>query len=192
MSHPAEKTAVAGGKKNRREGNGPAVRKIKEHRATKWPCSGKLLKGRSTDSDFLYQAPAKSVEILTVNIDMLRGAPTVRMNIAGFETEFIIDTGSSVSLIQPGVSGSEIKASSVLSIGVTGDPLQIKGEQEVKFGISGANFMHNFKVCPLPTEAHGILGTDFLTKVKASLDIENKQLILKVQPRLSQYVSEPL
>jgi hypothetical protein len=114
------------------------------------------------------------------------------MHIAGSEKEFIIDTGSSVSLIQPGVSCSEIRTSSVLLIGVTGDPLQIQGEQEVKFGINGTKFMHKFKVCPLPTEAHGILGTDFLTRVKARLDMENKQLTLKVQPRPSHCVSEPL
>jgi hypothetical protein len=104
------------------------------------------------------------------------------MHIAGSEKEIIIDTGSSVSLIQPGVSCSKIRTTSVLPIGVTGDTPQIQDEQEVKFGINGTNFMHEFKVCPLSTEAHGIFGTDYLTKVKARLDLENKQLILKVHP----------
>jgi hypothetical protein len=95
---------------------------------------------------------------------------------------FIVDTGSSVSLIQPGVSSSEINTTSVLPIGVTGDALQIQGEQEVKLCINGTNIHHRFKVCSLPTEAHGILGTDYLAKVNACLDLENKKLVLKLYP----------
>jgi hypothetical protein len=85
------------------------------------------------------------------------------MLIAGSEKEFVTDTVWNISLIQPGLSCSEIKTSSVLPFGVTGDTLQIQGEQEITFCINGTNFMHKFKVCPLPTEGHGILGTDYLT-----------------------------
>jgi hypothetical protein len=64
---------------------------------------------------------------------VLRGAPTVRLHISSSEREFIIDIGSSVSLIRPGVSSSEIKTTSVLPIGLTGDALQMQGGQEIKF-----------------------------------------------------------
>jgi hypothetical protein len=89
------------------------------------------MKGRSADSDFSYKAPLKTVEIITVNIDVLRGAPTMRVHISGSEGEFIIDLGSSVSLIQPGVSINEVKATSVLRIVVTGDAFKIQGEQNL-------------------------------------------------------------
>jgi hypothetical protein len=101
---------------------------------------------------------------------------------------FIIDTGSSVSLIQPGVSDSKVKATDVSPIGVTGDELRIQGEKEV-FCINDRNFHHRFSVCSLPTEAHSILGTDYFTNANARLDLESL-LELKPYPRHDRGISE--
>jgi len=79
----------------------------------------------------------------------------------------MIDPGSSVSLIQPGVSASKLNRAIVTPFGVTGDELQVKGDQRVTFTINGEEFVHVFCVCTITTEADAILGMDLLRKVEA-------------------------
>jgi hypothetical protein len=74
----------------------------------------------------------------------------------------IVDTGSSVSILQPRVSSSEVKVTSLKPYGVTGEALDIKGRQAVSFELGGREYNHTFLVCALPTEAAGLLGTDFV------------------------------
>ena len=54
--------------------------------------------------------------------------------------------------------------------GVTGEVLDIKGIQSVTFTLNGREFTHAFLVCGLPTDAAGLLGTDFLEKAGAVMD----------------------
>jgi len=79
----------------------------------------------------------------------------------------LVDTGSSVSLIQSGVSTSKLNQAIVKPFGVTGDELRVKGDQRVSFTINGEEFVHVFCVCTIPTEADAILGMDFLRKAEA-------------------------
>ena len=48
--------------------------------------------------------------------------------------------------------------------GVTGEVLDIKGQQTVSFVVDGREITHTFLVCSLPSDAAGLLGTDFLTE----------------------------
>ena len=62
-------------------------------------------------------------------LDYLNGAPVVRAEIEGRPRVCLVDTGSSVSLVQPGVSASRLDRAIVTPFGVTGDELRVKGEQ---------------------------------------------------------------
>ena len=49
---------------------------------------------------------------------------------------------------------------------MTGEDLDIKGQQSVSFTLNGREYSHTFMVCSLTTDAAGLLGTDFLKKKK--------------------------
>jgi hypothetical protein len=53
--------------------------------------------------------------------------------------------------------------------GVTGEALDIKGIQSFSFSLKVREYTHAFLVCPLPTEAAGLLGTDFLENAGANI-----------------------
>ena len=89
----------------------------------------------------------------------------------------LVDTGSSLSLIQPGVCTSVVNSATVTPYGVTGDELPLKGMQRVTFTIKGETYTHDFCVCAVATEADAILGTDFLSKMDARLDFENGKFV---------------
>jgi hypothetical protein len=113
-----------------------------------------------------------------VKIRSLNTAPVITVTIAGQERKLIIDTGSSISMIQPGVCSGRLKPTDVTPLGVTGDELQIKGELWVKLQIGNQLYHHQFCVCTMATEAHGILGLDFLSKYRGKLDLEAQELWL--------------
>jgi len=112
-------------------------------------------------------------------LDYLQGAPVVRAMIEGRPRMILVDKGSSLSLIQSGVSTSIVSRATVTPYGVTGDELRVKGEQRVTFTIKGETYTHDFCVCNVATEADAILGTDFLLKMDARLDFENGKFCLK-------------
>jgi len=68
--------------------------------------------------------------------------------------------------------------------GVTGNELEMKGMQEVRFRLKDREFHHHFCVCSLPTEADGILGMDFLSKGNADLNLEKLELRMLKCPKL--------
>lgn len=87
------------------------------------------------------------------------------MNNEGTKRRFILDTGSNVSLIQPAVKTAEVMTTNLSPFGVTGDELEIKGQQEVVFSVQNVNYQHRFLVCSLSTKAAGILGMDFFFSI---------------------------
>jgi len=107
------------------------------------------------------------------------GIPTVRVKIRGVNREFIVDSGSDMSLIKPGICHGQVRPSRTISFGVTGDELGITGEQDVQFCIANWKYRHAFRVCSLLTNADGIIGIDFLAKRSASLDIGKRVLRLR-------------
>jgi hypothetical protein len=84
------------------------------------------------------------------------------VKIQGVVKSFIVDTGSSISLVKPGLIEDRIRETKVSPYGATGDKLKVEGKVDADFIIANYRFRHKFIVCELPTEAHGFLGIDFL------------------------------
>jgi len=57
------------------------------------------------------------------------GTPTVTVKIQGAEQILIVDSGSSCSLLQPGVAKLLLESTTFEPFGVTADSLDIVGEQ---------------------------------------------------------------
>jgi hypothetical protein len=109
----------------------------------------------------------------------------------GVTRTLIIDTGSNVSILQPNVSGSDVGFTTKKPHGVTGEALDIKGIQSVSFSLRGRKYTHAFLVCPLTTEAAGLLGTDFLENAGAKIDLECGTLSLAHIGRVPRVFSVP-
>jgi len=89
--------------------------------------------------------------------------------IEGRAKRLILDTGSNVSILQPGVSNREIQESPLKPFGVTGEALEVVGQQLVSFTLGGKGLNHTFLVCPLPTEVAGLLVWIFLKNSEQKL-----------------------
>jgi len=120
----------------------------------------------SGDTSFHISVPENDGNF-TVRMQSIAGDPTIKAKISGIHRVFVLDTGSGISLIQPGVYSSEIKPTNLSPFGVTGKELEIQRIQEVTFHLNGRKFSHQFCVCSLPTDADGIIGMDFLAEKNA-------------------------
>jgi hypothetical protein len=109
---------------------------------------------------------------------MEQGSPAISVEIEGGTKHLIIDTGSSMSILQPGVLKHGRGVTAIKPYGVTGKNLDIQGQQCVSFVLGGKTFRHTFLVCPLPTKADGLLGSDFLRKVGAVINFDSRELSL--------------
>jgi hypothetical protein len=65
------------------------------------------------------------------------GATTISVEIEGMARRLILDTGSNVSIMQPGISTGDVRVTSAKPYGVTGETLDIKGQQYVSFTLEG-------------------------------------------------------
>jgi len=74
------------------------------------------------------------------------GTPTVAVEIQGAERILNVDSGSSCSLLQPGVAEVPLESTTFEPFGVTGDSLDIVGEQQVLFQMGGVTFSLSFLV----------------------------------------------
>jgi hypothetical protein len=124
--------------------------------------TGRRKRKGSGDSAFHVLVPQNVVDYLVVTVQSRAGTLTVDVEIAGTRREFVLDTGSGISLLQPQVYSSEVKPTNLSPFGVTGKGLEIKGVQDVLFHLGGKKFSHQFCVCSIPMQADGILGVDFL------------------------------
>lgn len=61
---------------------------------------------------------------------------------------------------------------------MTEEVLDIKGQQLVNFMLVGRQLNHTFFICPLSTEAVGLLGTDFLERKSDEISFERGRLAL--------------
>jgi hypothetical protein len=101
-----------------------------------------------------------------------RGTPSIVVDIEGVNRRLILDTGSNISIMQPGISRSDVRTTSLKPFGVTGEALDVRGQQTISFTIGGREFKHKFLVCSLPTEAASLLGTDFMNETSAKIDFQ--------------------
>jgi hypothetical protein len=124
-----------------RPGTNPVTPDEREQRHKE---AGKRVRGESDDSSLHLNAPEKAVTRLTVLVPLEQGSPTVSLEIEGKRKRLIIDTGSNVSILQPGVSRRDVRATAVRPYGVTGEALVIRGQQLVSFVLGGRKFRHTF------------------------------------------------
>jgi len=132
-----------------------------------------------------------AAEYHSCRLEAREGLPTIRVKVCGVRRRFIVDSGYGVSLIQPGVRGGKIKPSTATTIGVTGNRLRLMGEQEICFSLNGCIYEHTFGILPLPTDADGILGTDFLIKMQASINLGKGEIKVAKHVKLSHSPSDP-
>jgi hypothetical protein len=142
--------------------------------------TGRCERKGSEESAFHVLVPENVADYLVVPVQSRVGTLTVDVEIACTQKEFALDTGSGISLIQPGVYTSEIKPTNLSPFGLTGKELEIKRVQDVLLHLGGKKFSHQFCICSVPTEADGILGVDFLAGKKADLNLEKSQLRLLI------------
>ena len=139
---------------------------------------GKRREGVKEDSSFHLCSPGNAVTIPTVSVLLECGTPSVIVNIEGTMRRLILDTGSNVSILQPGVLRSDVSVTDLKPYGVTGEALHIKERQSVSFELDGSEFRHTFLVCELPTDTAGLLGTDFMQETGAVIDFERGKMSL--------------
>ena len=76
----------------------------------------------------------------------------------------IIDTGSSVSILPSAVSNLGLRITQTKPHDVTGEVLDVKGQETATSLLNRCEFTHTFFDCSLPTQAVGLLVTDLLEK----------------------------
>jgi len=94
-----------------------------------------------------------------------------------------LGTDSNVSILQPGISSSDVKVTDARPYGLTVEVLEVMGRQTVSFRLNGREFKHTFLVCSLLTEAAGIIGTDLITQRGAMIDFDCCKLWLNKNGR---------
>jgi len=92
-----------------------------------------------------------------VSVLLEHGTPFVLLELEGVSRDLILDTGSNISILEFGVSRRDISVTSAKSFGVTGEVLDLKGQQTVSFVLGGHEFEHTFYICPLPTDTVGLI-----------------------------------
>jgi hypothetical protein len=102
-------------------------------------------------------------------------SPAISVEIEGETKRLIIDTGSSVSVLQPGVSRRDIGVTAIKRYGVKARTSTYR-DNSVYFVLGGKTFGHTFLVGPLPTKADGLLGSDVLGKVGTDVKFGSREL----------------
>ena len=144
---------------------------------------GKRQRGVKEDSSCRLVTPENAVVAKAVPMLLERGTPSLTLDIEGVRRRLIIDTGSNVSIMKPGVASSDISATPLKPFGVTGKTLDVRGRQTVTFKLGGREFKHTFLVCQLPTDAAGLLGADFLEEAGAIISFESRELLIPHRKR---------
>jgi hypothetical protein len=162
----SERTQNAPGRENpsersiRSRSPGDEIRHTRKEKEQGYQKSGKRVRGESDDISLHLDAPEKAVTRLTVSVPLEQGSPTVSLEIEGKRKRLIIDTGSNVSIFQPGVSRRNVRDTAVRPYGVTGEALDIKGQQLVSFVLGGRKIQSHFWCAP-SIQSDGSFGTEW-------------------------------
>ena len=122
--------------------------------------SRKRIGAEKAYSSFHLSGPENAVKRFSVSVLLLQGDPTLFVEIERVKRRLILDTGPNVSILQPRVSTGDIKITSAKPYGVTGEDLDIKGQQSISFTLNGSEYSHTFLICSHFTDVAGLLGTD--------------------------------
>ena len=129
-------------------------------------------------SSFRPYPSNNAVATPTLPVRLECGTPSISVNIEGVMRRLILDTGSNISILQPGMSRCDVSVTTMKPYGVTGQALDVRGQQSVVFEFDGREFRHTFLVCTLPTDAAGLLGTDFMEGTGAVINFECSKMSL--------------
>ena len=142
------------------------------------------------DSSFHLNAPDNAVVKSAVFVLLEYGTP-ISVEIEGMSRSLILDTGSNVSILQLGVSRGDVRVTTMEPYGVTGEFLNIKGQQSVSFKLNGCEFKHTFLISSLPTDVAGLVGTDFMASLGAVIYFERVKLLLTGNRKVPRVYSVP-
>ena len=96
------------------------------------------------------EATVNAVVRPAVSVAWEHGTPSMSFRIEGEGRVMIIDTGCTISIVQTGISKSEVRHTDMRPYGVTGEILDVKGRQAVSFMLGGREFNYPFLVCSPP------------------------------------------
>jgi len=140
--------------------------------------SGKRVQVEKRGSSVQFRATDEAAATTPCSILLEQGTTTVSVEIEGMSRSLIIDTGSNVPKLQHAVSSRGVKITQTKPQGVTEEAFDVKGLEKVIFLLNRREYTHMFLVCSLPTEAAGLLGTDFLEKFGAVIQFEKRKMSL--------------
>jgi hypothetical protein len=100
------------------------------------------------------------------------------IEIGGAYHQVLVDSGTSVSVMKPGIVASEIRTTETAARGITEARLKIMGTQVIIFKVGKRMFTHEFLIAPLDAEYSGVLGIDVLSRMEASVDLRTSTLVL--------------
>jgi hypothetical protein len=81
------------------------------------------------DSSLHLNAPENAVSGHKASISMEHGAPTISVEIENMSRNLTLDTGSTIPILQAGVSTSDVHVTAVEPYGVTGGVPDTRGQQ---------------------------------------------------------------
>jgi len=111
---------------------------------------GKRVRGESGDSSLHHGVPENKFGKTNISVPLGHGTPIITLEIERKWRRLIVATGSSVSILQPGVSRRNKREGSLRPIGVYGETLNVKGRQLVSFTLGKQKFNHMFGCVPTP------------------------------------------
>jgi len=93
------------------------------------------MRGANKDNSFHLATSDNAVKTFSVYVLSEFGIHTISVEIEGMAGRLILDTGSNVSIMQPGISTCDVRVPLVKPYCVTGETLKIKGQQFVSFAL---------------------------------------------------------
>lgn len=97
-----------------------------------------------------------------VPLQLDQGTPRILVHIEGKPHSLILDTGSNISTLRPGILHTEVRTTKSELFGVTGDDIEVRSELHVSFILNNRAYQHMFVVAELPTNAADIAGADLI------------------------------
>jgi hypothetical protein len=110
---------------------------------------GKRIAGGSSDSHIQSEARPRTVDYVTIPVNIQKEAPTIQATIAGQERILPLDTGSSICLVLPGVQLGTVRTPNMSAIRVTGDSTP-RSRNTGQVRLKPGRFNHRFYVSSLP------------------------------------------
>jgi len=102
----------------------------------------------SEDSSLHLNIPEKAILAFLKSVLLEQNTPSISVDIEGVERRLILDTGSNISIMQPGISGSAVEVTYIQTYELTGEVLNIKGNTLFFFFVvDGREFSYTFLMC---------------------------------------------